>query len=67
MLDTLLVAGAETERSFRLGVVLDLEYPFQAALDLITPAPVVPISGGPPALGDRGSPPRPARVAAGAW
>lgn len=54
MLDTLLVAGAETARSFRLGVVLDLEYPFQAALDLMTPAPVVPTPDGPPTLGDRG-------------
>jgi alpha-mannosidase len=54
MLDTLLVAGAEGARWFRLGVVLDMEYPFQAAVDLITPAPVVPAADGPPALGDRG-------------
>jgi alpha-mannosidase len=54
MLDTLLVAGNETERSFRLGVVLDLEHPFQAALDLVTPAVVVPTEMGPPALGARG-------------
>ena len=51
MLDTLLVAGAETGRTFRMGVVLDLEHPFQAALDLITPAPVVPTPMGPPASG----------------
>ncbi len=54
MLDTLLVAGSETGRSFRMGVVLDQEYPFQAALDLITPAAVVPTAAGPPASGDRG-------------
>ena len=54
MLDTLLVAGAETGRSFRMGVVLDLEHPFQAALDMITPAPVVPTAEGPPASGSRG-------------
>jgi alpha-mannosidase len=54
MLDTLLVAGAETSRSFRMGVVLDLEHPFQAALDLITPAAVVPVSHGPPTSGSRG-------------
>jgi alpha-mannosidase len=54
MLDTLLVAGAETGRSFRMGVVLDLEYPFQAALDMITPAAVVPTAEGPPASGSRG-------------
>ena len=37
MLDTLLVAGSETGRSFTLGVVLDLEHPFHAAQDCITP------------------------------
>jgi alpha-mannosidase len=51
MLDTLLVAGSEAARSFKLGVVLDLEYPFHAALDVITPAVVVPTDLGPPALG----------------
>ncbi len=54
MLDTLLVAGTEAARSFRLGVVLDLEHPYQAALDLITPAPVVPVADGPPPVGARG-------------
>ncbi len=53
MLDTLLVAGAETGRTFRMGVVLDLEYPFQAALDLVTPTPVVPTDLGEPATGAR--------------
>ena len=51
MLDTLLVAGAETARSFTMGVVLDLEHPFHAAQDLVTPAAVVPIDHGPPAVG----------------
>ena len=54
MLDTLLIAGAETGRTFRMGVVLDLEHPFQAALDMITPAFVVPTTEGPPATGSRG-------------
>jgi len=54
MLDTLLVAGAETGRTFRMGVVLDLEHPFQAAFDMITPAAVVPTAEGPPAPGSRG-------------
>jgi alpha-mannosidase len=54
MLDTMLVAGGETKRNFRLGVVLDLEHPFQAALDMVTPAVVVPTELGPPALGSRG-------------
>jgi alpha-mannosidase len=54
MLDTFLVAGSETARTFRMGVVLDLEHPFQASLDMITPAFVVPASHGPPAAGTRG-------------
>ena len=54
MLDTLLVAGSETARVFRLGLVLDLEYPFQASLDLVTPAVVVPTLIGPPVTGSRG-------------
>jgi alpha-mannosidase len=54
MLDSLLLAGGETSRSFQLGVVLDLEHPFHAAADLITPAIVVASDLGPPALGTSG-------------
>ncbi|MDR3634273.1 MAG: glycosyl hydrolase family 38, partial [Isosphaeraceae bacterium] len=54
MLDTLLVAGGETARSFRLGVVLDQEHPFHAALDFVSPANVVPVETGPPAAGPTG-------------
>jgi alpha-mannosidase len=54
MLDTLLVAGRETTRTFTLGAVLDLEHPFHAAQDLLTPALVVPIDDGPPAIGATG-------------
>jgi len=54
MLDTLLVAGSEMSRSFSLGVVLDLEYPFHAAQDAITPATVLPMQDGPPASGTTG-------------
>jgi alpha-mannosidase len=54
MLDTLLVAGRESTRSFTLGVVLDLEHPFHAAQDLLAPALVVPIDDGPPAIGATG-------------
>ena len=54
MLDTLLVAGMETTRSFTLGVVLDLEHPFHAAQDLLAPALVVPLDDGPPSIGATG-------------
>ena len=54
MLDTLLMAGRETARGFTLGVVLDLEHPFHAALDLVTPAVVVPTESGPPSSGPSG-------------
>jgi alpha-mannosidase len=54
MLDTLLIAGSEASRHFRLGVALDLEHPFQAAMDFNAPAPAVPVADGPPALGARG-------------
>jgi alpha-mannosidase len=54
MLDTLLLAGSEAARSFTVWVVLDLEHPFQAALDVITPAFVVPIDDGPPSIGASG-------------
>lgn len=54
MLDTLLVAGAETARSFELGLVLDLEHPFQAAVDMVSPSLVIPDEEGPPAQGARG-------------
>jgi alpha-mannosidase len=54
MLDTLLVAGGETCRSFTLGVVLDLEYPVHAAQDFVTPPAVVATEDGPPSLGVAG-------------
>ena len=54
MLDTLLIAGAEATRSFRLGVVLDEEHPFRAAQDFLAPPMVVPVDDGPPAIGTTG-------------
>jgi alpha-mannosidase len=54
MLDTILVAGSETGRSFTLGVVLDLEHPGHAARDAITPPLVIPVASGPPAQGPTG-------------
>ena len=54
MLDTLLIAGSESCRSFSMGVVLDLEHPFHAAQEMIGPAVLVPTMEGPPALGITG-------------
>ena len=54
MLDTLLVAGAEAAAHFRLGVVLDLEYPHQAAAVFLSPPIVIPTSAGPPGPGPAG-------------
>ena len=54
MLDTLLVAGRESARTFRLGVALDLEHPFHAAFDLTAPAFVVATDAGPPRTGPTG-------------
>jgi alpha-mannosidase len=54
MLETLLVAGRESSRSFTMGVVLDLENPAYAAQEVITPAPVVAVEDGPPSIGPSG-------------
>lgn len=54
MLDTLLVAGRETTRTFKVGLSLDADHPFAPALDLRTPAVVVPTESGPPKSGDAG-------------
>ncbi|MBX6315852.1 MAG: glycosyl hydrolase family 38, partial [Isosphaeraceae bacterium] len=54
MLDTLLVAGHEVGRHFHVGVALDLEHPFPAALDLISPPLVLPTEFGPPHTGPVG-------------
>jgi alpha-mannosidase len=54
MLDTLLIAGLESTRSFSLGVVLDMENPAHAAVDAIAPALVSCVDGGPPQSGASG-------------
>jgi alpha-mannosidase len=54
MLDTLLVAGLESARSFSFGVVLDLENPSHAVQDFLTPALVIPVELGPPQAGPTG-------------
>lgn len=54
MLDTILVVGRESSRTFRVAVALDLEHPWQAATDLDAPAFVVPTDAGPPKTGPAG-------------
>ena len=54
MLDTILIAGKEQARTFRLGVALDLEHSWHAATDSLAPAFVVPTSAGPPKTGPSG-------------
>ena len=41
MLDTLLIAGGEIQRTFRLGIGVDLKQPFREALGLLLPTLVV--------------------------
>ncbi|WP_337173803.1 glycosyl hydrolase family 38 [Paludisphaera sp.] len=54
MLDTVLIAGSEEGRTFRLAVTLDSEHPHRQAHDVVTPAVVVPTEAGPPPMGNRG-------------
>lgn len=43
-LDTILVCKGDTRNRFRMGIGLEVPYPTNAALDLLGPAPVVPIA-----------------------
>ena len=54
MLDTLLIAGRETSRSFDFAIALDTEHAFHAALDMYTPVYVTPTSAGRPRSGSSG-------------
>jgi alpha-mannosidase len=54
MLDTLLIAGRETSRSFDFAIALDAEHAFHAALDVYTPVYVIPTSAGRPRSGSSG-------------
>ncbi|MFM7316946.1 MAG: hypothetical protein ACKO5E_08345, partial [bacterium] len=54
MLDTVLVTGREQARSFKVALVLDLEFPHQAVQDELTPPFIVPVRSGPPVTGHRG-------------
>jgi len=48
-LDSLLIVGGETARSFRLGIGIDLPNPMPAALDFLTPATTFSAAAPPPA------------------
>jgi len=54
MLDTLLVAGSESARTFRVGVTMNLEHAFPSVLDFTAPATVVRVPHGPPRSGPVG-------------
>jgi len=51
MLDTLLQVKGESRQNFRLAVGLDVEQPYQAALNFLAPAPVVSDAGRMPTAG----------------
>jgi hypothetical protein len=54
MLDVLLVCPGETAQAFDLAIGLDRDFPIQAALGMVTPAPVIPVDRGPPHVGQEG-------------
>ena len=54
MLDILLVPPGEDEHAFDLGIGLDRGFPAQTALGMVSPAPVVVTTQGPPHVGATG-------------
>jgi hypothetical protein len=54
MLDVILVTENEKTRAFELALGLDREHPMQTAQGIVTPAPLVCVSQGPPAGGPTG-------------
>jgi hypothetical protein len=54
MLDVILVTQNEKARVFELALGLDREHPMQTAQGVVTPAPLVCVSQGPPAGGQTG-------------
>jgi hypothetical protein len=54
MLDVVLLPEGETARAFDLALGLDREYPAQTALGLVSPAPLVATTKGPPHIGETG-------------
>ena len=54
MLDTLLISGKESARTFQFGVTLDHDNAHAAATDFLAVAPVIASESGPPPGGDTG-------------
>src|SRR5262249_56777542 len=54
MLDVILIPEGETVHAFDLALGLDRDYPMQTALGMVSPAPLVPTSKGPPHVGATG-------------
>lgn len=54
MCDSLLVVEGESQRRFRFSIAVERAYPFQAALDAMTPAIVTETDVGPPRCGASG-------------
>jgi len=54
MIDLILITAGETCQVFDIGIALDRPLPMQTALGLVTPAPVVPTTQGPPHVGTTG-------------
>lgn len=54
MLDVILTSPGEAETAFDLALGLDRENPMQTAWGLVSPVVVVPVSKGPPHVGDKG-------------
>lgn len=54
MLDIILIPEGETARTFDLGIGLDREHPMLTAIGLVSPAPVVATTKGPPHVGAAG-------------
>lgn len=54
MIDSLLIATGETNRHFRFRIAVDVDYPMQPALGLMTPPMILPTTAGPPATASAG-------------
>ncbi len=54
MIDSLLAAEGETERTFKFAIAVDQNYPLQSARDVLTPVVPIRTQNGPPRAGQTG-------------